>query len=460
MRKAKEAFQHVIQSVVMRANKEPTLRSRLMPAHRTGSVRRSTGSDPEIQRSIAYLTVLHGVVWSFPYTMNVMFTDQETCALLQKFVLSTVLPLTVRETMLCMVSNWCVLYAKSLRARLNLEGIVDSVKEKVNLRPVARLLPTPPVTWQQEGWQYPDLDPPDMFHSPQVQTHGSMPMLANARSHMRSPNSATFNAGAINDPVFLSQQRELMDSFNTRTTTRTHGSANSHHAEHDNAITPEFIEHMLRSARELASLCDMLTDTLISLNIEEDPSTNSVVNDMMGDVKNRKDALGNFVGMLGQDHMDTLAKLTETTDSVERCLWLYDKTLNSHNEWKAIQESLTTSNIHEQRAMAVSDGPSYESVGYSNPFSPDTTHARFMTSSSTISALASTSKVHSDSSVSARNNSGSNSQAYVGSPRPLPNPNMSSKARGKMPDMSIPETTEGYFGPDSSYGGSGERSSY
>ncbi|KAJ2562640.1 hypothetical protein GGH12_003092 [Coemansia sp. RSA 1822] len=440
---AKELFQHIIHNVVIRANKEPTLRSRLLPTSKTGSSRRSAGADPEIRRSIAYLTVLHGVVWSFPYTMNVLFTDQETCALLQRFVLSTALPLTVRETMLSMVSNWSVLYSKSLRARLNLEGIVDTVKEKVNLLPVQRLLPVPPVEWRQEGWHYPPQDPPEMSHVHQVQTHGSMPALTNSRNQALSPGSATFNTGPATDPVFLSQQRELMESFNgTRTPARPRvGSFPST----DNAITPEFTEHMLSSARELSSLCDMLTETLISLNVEEDPSTNPVVKDLMGDVKKRKDALGNFVGMLGQNHMDVLARLTETVDSVDRCLWLYDKTINSHNEWKAIQESLVTSNIHEQRAMA--DDDAYDAASLA---------ARYAASVSSVSALASTSKVHSDT-LRTVQSTGSYSSAYAGSPRPLPNPNMSSKARGKMPDMTMPNNANGYFGSDSAYG-SGERS--
>ncbi|KAJ1803322.1 hypothetical protein LPJ77_005309, partial [Coemansia sp. RSA 2523] len=248
---AKEVFQHIVHNVVIRANKEPTLRSRLLPTSKTGNSRRSAGADPEIRRSIAYLTVLHGVVWSFPYTMNVLFTDQETCALLQRFVLSTALPLTVRETMLSMVSNWSVLYSKSLRARLNLEGIVDTVKEKVNLIPVQRLLPVPPVERRQEGWHYPSNDPPEMLHLQQVHTHGSMPALTNTRNQGLSPGSATFNTGSVTDPVFLSQQRELMESFTgTRTPTRPRvGSFPST----DNTITPEFTEHMLSSARELSS---------------------------------------------------------------------------------------------------------------------------------------------------------------------------------------------------------------
>ncbi|KAJ2188376.1 hypothetical protein EV181_002235, partial [Coemansia sp. RSA 532] len=315
--------------------------------------------------------------------------------------------------------------------------------EKVNLIPVQRLLPVPPVERRQEGWHYPSNDPPEMLHLQQVHTHGSMPALTNTRNQGLSPGSATFNTGSVTDPVFLSQQRELMESFTgTRTPTRPRvGSFPST----DNTITPEFTEHMLSSARELSSLCDMLTETLISLNVEEDPTTNPVVKDMMGDVKKRKDALGNFVGMLGQNHMETLARLTETVDSVDRCLWLYDKTINSHNEWKAIQESLVTSNIHEQRAMA--DDEAYDEASLA---------ARYAGSLSSVSALASTSKVHSDTLRTVRSTE-SYSSAYAGSPRPLPNLNMSSKARGKMPDMTMPNNADGYFGPDSAYG-SGERS--
>ncbi|KAJ2314746.1 hypothetical protein IWW52_004202 [Coemansia sp. RSA 2704] len=443
--RAKETFQHIVQSVVVRTTKEPTLRSRLMPVGKSSSIRRSSGSDPEIRRSIAFLTVLHGVVWSFPYTMNVLFTDQETCSLLLKFILSTVLPLTVRETMLCMVSNWCVLYAKSLRARLNLEGIVDAAKEKINLRPVARLLPAPPVTWEQQGWQYPALDPPDHSAPRAVQAHGSMPQLPGSRPPAPAAASATFNANSITDPVFLSQQRQLIDSFNSN-----HPRARSHsfRSDHDK-ITPEFTDHMLKSAQELSSLCDMLTDTLISLNVDEDPRANSVCTDMLADIKNRKDALANFVGMLGQDHIDTLTRLTQTNDCVDRCMWLYDRTINAHNEWKAIQESLALSSVRDPHPPQLQHPQAGDDAFSSVATRP------LPSSSSSVSAVASTSKVFSCESLSVRNHSHSN--AFAGSRGPS-TAGMSSKARGKMPDLSMPDDEGAFRGPDSAYGGSGERS--
>ncbi|KAJ2456156.1 hypothetical protein EV183_000082 [Coemansia sp. RSA 2336] len=410
----KEIFNIVVQSITIRSVKEPKLRNRLMPHSRTGSERRSSRSDPEVQRSLAYLTVLHGVVWSFPYTMNVLFTDPIICTLLRDFILSTAIPLIVRETMLTMVSCWCVLYVKSLRARINLEGIVDDIKVKLNWRPSERLLPDPPVKWKQEGWHYPKLSP-----SPQqIQTHGSMPALTDSRGGpMMSPGSISYNASSINDAAFLSQQRELMNSFNSRSSARPRASLE------DNAITPEFTKHMLNSAQELSSLSDMLTETLVSLNIEEDPSTNSVVTDMLSDIKKRKEALLNFVSMLGQDQMETLATLTQTRDNVDRCLWLYEKTINSHNEWKAIQESLETSNVHEQRRMA----------------SVDDVHANYTQRTidrypASASAIASTSKVHGDLS---RNTHVTKPYA---SPESQPAPGMSSKARGKMPDLSLPDS--------------------
>ncbi|KAJ2247941.1 hypothetical protein GGH97_001932 [Coemansia sp. RSA 475] len=103
------------------------------------------------------------------------------------------------------------------------------------------------------------------------------------------------------------------------------------------------------------------------------------------------------------------------------------------------------SNIHEQRAMA--DDEAYDAASLA---------ARYAGSLSSVSALASTSKVHSDTLRTVRSTE-SYSSAYAGSPRPLPNLNMSSKARGKMPDMTMPNNADGYFGPDSAYG-SGERS--
>ncbi|KAJ2440179.1 hypothetical protein GGF42_007713, partial [Coemansia sp. RSA 2424] len=109
-----------MENVVAKQQKEPKLRSRLMPhSSKSGSEVAASG----IGRPIAYLTVLHGVVWSFPHEMASLFKDPETSALLYKVITSTYIPVTVRETLLCMVSNWCILFRESLGARLNLEGV-------------------------------------------------------------------------------------------------------------------------------------------------------------------------------------------------------------------------------------------------------------------------------------------------------------------------------------------------
>ncbi|KAJ2778243.1 hypothetical protein H4R18_004719 [Coemansia javaensis] len=531
---AKETFQCVIQSIVVKPNKDAKLRGRLM-SHRTGGggggggggiVRRGSGGDPEIHQSMAYLTVLHGVVWSFPYTMNVLFTDDETCMLVLKFILSTVIPLTVRETMLSMVSNWCILYQKSLRARINLEGIVDTVKEKINLRPVARLLPSPPHVQEQKGWHYPGPLPPTPQAS--LHSHGSTPVLParpdpfllqpqapRQQQSYHGPRPPPLSATLTDlDPVFLSQQQELINSFN-----------NHHHHHHRspgshvqwqrplsarsadgaaNLITPEFMAHMEDSARELVSLCGMLTETLVSLNVSEDPGENSVVADMMSDIKRRKEAQINFVGMLGSDHIDTLAKLTEATDRVDRCLWLYDKTLNSHNEWKAIQESLETSAARREIQVGGDVTAPGQSAYAPLHFFPDgqagpSRSTTRLQAGSSSSAIASTSKAHhaaaaaaaaaaagsanssnnnnsnKDSSNDSNNNNGSgdlsllqrangssSSSSHSGAMRPLPPapslmsalaPGMSSKARGKMVDTSAADSPEQeYFSADSAYG--------
>ncbi|PIA19695.1 hypothetical protein COEREDRAFT_78993 [Coemansia reversa NRRL 1564] len=492
---AKETFQHIIQNIVVKQNKETKLRDRLIP-HRSSSIsgnNRKVGIDPDIRRSILYMTVLHGVVWSFPYTMNMLFTDQETCSLILKLILSTVVPLTVRETMLSMVSNWCVLYQTSLRARLNLEGIVDTVKEKINLRPIARLMPTPPYTLKQDGWRYPESDSVSTGHNiyreGDIQAHGSMPTLTPHGHPHGQMISATFNPSTSMDPVFLSQQRELMNLYSGNNTTRSHYSSDQPADGTDsNGITSEFITHMEESSRELGSLCDMLTETLISLNVEEDPSTNSVVKDMMSDTRKRKDALTNFIGMLGSDHMDTLSKLTETIDTVDRCMWLYDKTLNSHNEWKAIQQSLQDASTmdHSSHAIGANGGhlatsysPAHSSLSVGRCQAESSQSAARLMAAASSSAMASTSKIRSgsgnyggsSSSISGAGESqsaartgegaysGSLAHQAAGSSRGLPTKVMSSKARGKMAetlqDGNGPDKE--YFGSDSAYGGSGEQ---
>ncbi|KAJ2719799.1 hypothetical protein GGI07_004994 [Coemansia sp. Benny D115] len=102
------------------------------------------------------------------------------------------------------------------------------------------------------------------------------------------------------DIVFISQQQEILNSIkpnpqsqlHTQTpqwpsapTQNSYATANS--PSGDKQLSSEFIAHMELSAQELKGICDMLTETLIALNIEEDPVANPVVQDMLSEVKQR-----------------------------------------------------------------------------------------------------------------------------------------------------------------------------
>ncbi|KAJ2007971.1 hypothetical protein H4R26_000479 [Coemansia thaxteri] len=504
-----------MENVVAKQSKEPKLRNRLMP-HSRGS-NNGNDTDASINRPIAYLTVLHGVVWSFPREMSTLFKDPETSVLLYKVITSTYIPVTVRETLLCMVSNWCILFRESLGARLNLEGVVDSIKEAINLRPSASLLRAPPIVREQATWSYPMAVTPNSPLGP-YNPHGGLHQQQQAPPpSMQRPS--TFSSAPPTDSVFLSQQQELISSQNAglyashagvRTRNRP-SSFRSASGQEPSDLAPEFIAHMETSAQELQSLCDILTETLISLNVEEDPSENPVVGDMVAGVKNRKAAVLNFIGMLNTSHEALLAKLTKVTDCVDRCLWLQDKTINSHNEWKAIQESLRTSAAEEARTRASSamiGGSSSSSKGQLMSFSSEcqpessTAAARLYAvisnaSGSGISTGSSSSNRNADysggqgaglsyqadrESISAAAASGSNGGGYLDDrcSRPLPHTpaepaqEMSSKARGKMAEVPSrhdlsdwdhhPSSNGNAYGGssaygDSAYGASGDSSS-
>ncbi|KAJ2890344.1 hypothetical protein GGI21_006200, partial [Coemansia aciculifera] len=323
-----ETLEYVMENVVAKQQpKEPKLRNRLLPHSSKSSSPESSGGAGNINRSISYLTVLHGVVWSFPREMSMLFADLDTGALLYKVITSTYIPVTVRETLLCMVSNWCILFRESVGARLNLEGVVDTIKEAINLRPSASLLRAPPTVREQAGWPYPMA----------VTPFSPLGVAYNAQSNMFLPPNATpphhhYQQQAPVDSVFLSQQRELANSgARPRDHSPSLGRLAMTGPDTSSDVSPEFIAHMEKSAQELRSLCDMLTETLVSLNVEEDPSQNLVVGDMIAGVKDRKVALLNFIGMLNASHEAMLSTLTEVGDRADRCLWLYDKTMNSHD---------------------------------------------------------------------------------------------------------------------------------
>ncbi|KAJ2551761.1 hypothetical protein EV175_003573 [Coemansia sp. RSA 1933] len=309
-----------------------------------------------------------------------LLRDSDTNTLLLKFITSTFIPITVRETLLCMVSNWCILFKDDTASRLNLESVVDSAREMTNLKPVWQLLPIPPFTQEQKDWTYPPQNPPAPTSAPSHTTPNeyypnqaqlpNIPHYAQSNIPMVSIPQGNSNPyqqqqrqfqpydpnGAV-DPIFLSQQQALMDSMRM-----------ARNASEDNTTTsPEFIEHMITSTEEVTSMCDMLTETLTALDVEEDPTQNAIVTDMVDEVQKRKASLINFIEMLGPEDVDVLSKLTAATDRVDQCRWVFDKVQNAHNEWKAIQESLKTSAAEGMRGGFIGDefGESSSSVVYS-----------------------------------------------------------------------------------------------
>ncbi|KAJ2745095.1 hypothetical protein GGI20_002428 [Coemansia sp. BCRC 34301] len=451
-----ETLEYVMENVVSKQQKEPKLRSRLMP-HSSKSGGEATAVTG-IGRPIAYLTVLHGVVWSFPREMATLFTGPETGALLYKVITSTYIPVTVRETLLCMVSNWCILFRESMGARLNLEGVVDTIKEAINLRPSASLLRAPPTVREQGGWPYPMAITP---HSP-------LGVAYNAQGNMFLPANSVYRQQPTMDPVFLSQQRELTNSrtIDPGARPRDHSAPVSRSAigPESSDLAPEFIAHMEKSAQELRSLCDILTETLVSLDVEEDPSENLVVGDMVAGVKNRKVALLNFIGMLSASHEAMLSTLTEVADCADRCLWLYDKTINSHNEWKAIQESLKTSAAEEARKRAVSSALRPHAEQYQPESSTSAARLYAAASSAAISGSSSDGIGGMDKNsrevpiaASASNTSYSDdfcnnrSASYVPSTQ-----GMSSKAKGKMPDIPANTGSSDWDSRDGDHGAYGD----
>ncbi|ORX74754.1 hypothetical protein DL89DRAFT_22307 [Linderina pennispora] len=316
---AMEAFEYVISNIVDReqstSSNSNSNGSKLL-SRMGGGGARSHQPVNEVNRSLAYLAVLQGIVVSYPRHMKPLFKDKIVADVLFKTIVQSEAPVTVRETLLCMVSNWCILYSESLSARGALEGIVDKVNERSSLTPTIGLLPRPAITLRQEGWKYPP----------------KRPGLV--------PTGHTFDFGQYS-PNYMPQpypSPQLMQSPN-HIPPRPYPSPQLMQF----APSPPTSPHQPRQfASELKSLCDMLTETLISINVEEDPRANAIISEMMKDMDQKKSAVANFVTMLSEDRVDLLQLLTSAGDEVGRVHWLFDNTLQAHNEWRAIQESLKT----------------------------------------------------------------------------------------------------------------------
>ncbi|KAJ1933270.1 hypothetical protein FBU59_006085, partial [Linderina macrospora] len=382
-----ESFEYVISNVVDREHGNTNSNGSKLLSRMGGNGTRGHQPVNEVSRSLAYLAVLQGIVMSYPRHMKPLFKDKMVADVLFKTIVQSEAPVTVRETLLCMVSNWCVLYSESLGARAALEGVVDKVNERSSLTPTAGLLPRPAIILRQEGWKYPPKRPgliptghtfdlgqqspnyiPQPYPSPQLMqspTHmagrpypspqliqfepGTPTSPYQPRQFASAPvtphNQHTFEDSATHvDPVVAAQQQAIYEAQQLSM------------APNDAMLPPyerpssrdrivlsyDFLQHMETSGQELKSLCDMLTETLISINVEEDPRGNAIISEMMKDMDQKKSAVTNFITMLSDDRVDLARLLTSASDEADRVHWLFDNTLQAHNEWRAIQESLKT----------------------------------------------------------------------------------------------------------------------
>ncbi|KAJ1955955.1 hypothetical protein EC988_001596 [Linderina pennispora] len=278
---------------------------------RIGGGRKKRGVDSDdVERLIDLLAVLQGIVMTYPRHMLPIFKDRSRTTVILRTICSTSVPLAVREALLCMVSNWCVLYFESPSAKANLEAVVDRVRERVQMQPKQNALPRPAVTHEQEGWTYPQVRTPSEANFPPD-------VLARA---LENPG-----------PLVEQQQREAIEEALPEDKSQ---------LQERIVLTDTLIKHMEGSAQELQSLCSMLTENLVALNVEEDPRSNAIVSELMKDVDERSATINNYMGMLGdEDRVEILAKLSASIDEASRVHWLVDNSVAAHKEWRATQES-------------------------------------------------------------------------------------------------------------------------
>ncbi|KAJ1900270.1 hypothetical protein LPJ66_001582 [Kickxella alabastrina] len=492
---ASEVFEFVMHVVMNKPPKEQTkLRDRLI-SRSNNTLGVEDNGDADIVKTLGYLSTLHGIVWTFPRDMATVLQDPETNIRIMRVISSIYLPLVIRETLLCMVSNWCILYNEHLGTRRNLESVVDSVKVKHGMRPNGTMLPDPPYTRGQPNWPYPTTGNQSarineqQYQQPQhQQLFASTPVMPPRQQQQLNLNpqyANSFGRHVEIDPVFASQQNEISKSQ----------SFSSHHAPNycrsplsvpelplpltptdaaeNKHLAPEFVAHMNASANEFKSICDMLTETLISLDVAEDPGTNSVVQDMIAEIKQRKTSLFNFMDILTPDKDMMLAKLKNTVANTDRCLWLYDKSINAHNVWKTTVQEKHNAPVVKETRQCILEG-AVRSAGSVNSFlnySGDCQPGSSKTRAKLIAAAFSDSSAPAGT-VSAPSFSKSNSSSSIVLAENLPNKvaplrtlpaieRMSSKARGKMAEDPLQSTETGaewdyYKANDSAYGGSAE----
>ncbi|KAI9505877.1 hypothetical protein BX070DRAFT_250747 [Coemansia spiralis] len=92
--------------------------------------------------------------------------------------------------------------------------------------------------------------------------------------------------------------------------------------------TPELLGRMDSCSQELTALSSMLIENLASLPVDEDPRNNDIVRDMMREVDRLYEIVSNYILVLSHAHDDVAGKLDAAIEEARRGQWMFRDAVN------------------------------------------------------------------------------------------------------------------------------------
>ncbi|KAJ2479487.1 hypothetical protein EV174_004009 [Coemansia sp. RSA 2320] len=348
---------------------------------------------------------------SFPREAARVFGEKTSASRVLMCIRASATPLDIRLILVSLASRWCVLLKPEPRAARYLASIVDSFYHHNGLSPSLSFLPpTPPRMRIQAEWPYPTSEPDDESRIFMYTT----PVVGKAQSGTAS-RSRSSSAEA---------QRPHMNGASSG---RVSAQSSAPHSSGPTDLPVDQLERMDNCAQELTSLGGMLIDNLVTLPIDEDPQTNKVIQDTLKEVNRLNSIVANYISALTSEHTLTTRRLKLATDETKRCHWVYKDSVAAFTEWsyRQLDYAAKTSN---RLSMAL---PS-SAAGSSLSAQPRQQQQAAKAMQSTVAGAALATPPSSEEMAPSilRN--------AVESLAPPALARVSTKAKGKMPDMGPP----------------------
>ncbi|KAJ2216958.1 hypothetical protein EV179_000993 [Coemansia sp. RSA 487] len=286
----------------------------------------------EIKRLVALLQVFHGIVLSFPFEMSEAWADRRHASRLNRCTQATSVPMDLRMVLVALAARWCVLFADAPKPCKSMAYIVDSFYQSFGKFPGLNFLPSAPlIVRKQDGWTYPppvcrSNDTEFMYMPTQVQEQLQIQIQKQKQKQQQQQQQRQQRDGrspysSISRHTMLSDEHQATMSQISLILPRK-----------QEEVTQELLERMESRSQELAALSSMLVDNLVSLPADENPNENDVIRDIMHEVNRLYEIVSNYISVLSPEHTVSMRRLRAAIEESRRSQWLYRDTVNAFED--------------------------------------------------------------------------------------------------------------------------------